>query len=59
MTVKKKRLKKSLYMRITLDVPVLIVRLGQMSTVLMTQKGFRVLSDVMNIVEVHVEKRGV
>lgn len=46
-------------MRITLDVPVLIVRLGQMSTVLMTQKGFRVLSDVMNIVEVHVEKRGV
>lgn len=45
-------------MRITLDVPVLIVRLRQTPTGLMPQKGFHVLSDVMSSVEVHVEKRG-
>ncbi len=54
----KKGLKKALYMRMTLDVPVLIVIQRLMSTALMPQKGFHVLRDVVNSVEVHVEKRG-
>lgn len=45
-------------MSITLDVLVLIIKLRQMSAALMTLEGFHVLTDVMNSVEVHVEKRG-
>lgn len=45
-------------MSITLDVLVLIVKLRQMSSALMTLEGFHVLTDVMNGVEVHMEKRG-